>query len=532
MNYNFILPKKHKAYGIEPKYKEWINFANHNMINRQKWNFYICDTKAIKFKEMVTDQILKEAYSFCAEKNIRVLQKDLGSYVFTTGHQSVFYHSGIWLKNFLINEYSKNDNITGLNIWLDYEEGCHEEFVVPYYLNKRYGKKNIPFNVPVCHNVTSSLPPPTDNLWKNFTEQVRICLKTIPSPAVLDNFENYLISTKKSMETSENLAEFIALSRRYYEQGEDGKNYLELPVSRILKKDSFLIFFIDMLNKIDGLCLIYNHVLDTYRSEHMIKNNANPFPNLRIQDNLFELPFWVVLPSGRRAGIWYDKGKNCLFSNREKIIKLDKNNEKSLEILKETKYKIVFKAVTLMMYFRTFASDFFLHGSGGAKYDAITDQIIQKFYNINPPAYAAATANLYLDLPKINYNEKEKFETEKKLIQIKHNPQKFIPENVMLKEPGIKELIKEKEQLIKKIKNIPLDDKKIISDKIKEVNTKLEKTIAPLKKELEIKFEALSEKEQENNVATFREYPFCFYNPDDMEDLVKTITRDRLRGCL
>lgn len=528
MNYNFMMAKKHKAYGIEPRYKEWIDYANLNMINRQKWNFYVCDTKAVKFKEMVTEQVLKEAYLFCAEKNITVSQKDAGSYVFATGHQSVFYHPGIWLKNFLINEYSKNENITGLNIWIDYEEGCHEEFAAPYYLSGKYGKKNIPFNVPVCHNVASSLPTPTDNLWTNFTLDVKNTIKTIPGEKILNNLENYLLSAKKSMASSDNLAEFIALSRRYYEEeGGKSRNYLELPVSKIFKTTSYLTFILDIINKIDGFCLIYNHVLDTYRSEHAIKNNANPFPNLRIHDDLFELPFWVILPSGLRAGLWYDKGENTLLAKGEKIITLDKNTENNIELLKESDYKIVFKAVTLMMYFRTFASDFFLHGSGGAKYDIVTDQIIQKFYNITAPAYGAATANLYLDLPGIEYNEKEKFETEKKLIQIKHNPQNFISDEDKIKIPEIKELIKEKEQLVKKIKDIPLDDKKIIADRIKEVNLKLEKMVAPLKKELEEKFEILSRKEGEHKVSTFREYPFCFYGPDDMEDMVKTMIKSK-----
>ncbi|MFH1452429.1 MAG: hypothetical protein ABIH00_00395, partial [Armatimonadota bacterium] len=147
----------------------------------------------------------------------------------------------------------------------------------------------------------------------------------------------------------------------------------------------------------------------------------------------------------------------------------------------------------------------------------------QKYYKIKPPSYASATLTLYMDLPDVKYNEKERFETEKKLIQIKHNPQKFInPDN---ESEEIKKLVKEKEALVKKIKTVPLDDKKIVADKIKEINAALGDAVLPIKKELDKKFNDLNEKEEEHKVASFREYPFCFYSPEDLESVVKTMVK-------
>ncbi|MFH1453759.1 MAG: hypothetical protein ABIH00_07245, partial [Armatimonadota bacterium] len=419
MSFDYIIPKKNKVYLCKPKYKEWLSMANKSMIDRLAWNFNVCGTEAPKFKDAVKKDILTSAYSFCREKNIKLKEKDFNSYVFTTGHQATFYHPGVWIKNFLINEYSKNDNITGLNIWLDYEEGCQESFSVPYVKSGNLHKKNIPFNVPFCANVSYMLAPPTGNLWECFYSQIKALLKTLPGDKPLKNFEHYRESAKYAFGVSKNLSEFISLSRRHFE---GDRNYLELPASIISGHESFLAFFLDILNKIDVFNLIYNDVLYNYREAHSIRSDANPFPSLRLHDNLYELPFWVILPGGQRAGLWYDKSKNSLYAKNEKILKLSRNNDSSIEILKNSEYRIIFKAVTLMMYFRTFVSDLFLHGVGGAKYDVITDEIIQKYYKIKPPSYASATLTLYMDLPDVKYNEKERFETEKKLIQIKHNP--------------------------------------------------------------------------------------------------------------
>lgn len=525
-NFNYLVSKKNKAYICEPAFSGFLNAANKNILERLKWNFQICGISASGFKDMVRRDILNSAYSFCFEKGVGFEKKDIGSYVFATGHQSVFYHPGVWIKNFLIDSVSKNDNIVGLNIWVDYEEGCHEAFKTPCVADNKLKQKNIPLNVPFCNNVAFCLPAPTRNLWDNFSSHVKACLKTLPDVKPLANFENYLSCADEILKDTANLSEFIGLSRRRFEEAsKKGKNYLELPVSAILKTDSFLLFFLDIINKIDGFNFIYNHILDEYRTKHSIRSDANPFPNLRLQGNFFELPFWAITKEGVRCGLWYDKDKNALCARREKIIKLDKNASKSAEILKNSEYRFVFKAVTLMMYFRMFASDFFLHGTGGAKYDAVTDEIIQKFYNAPAPSYAAATMNLYIDIPEIKYNEKEKFEIEKKLIQLKHNPQKLISQNTVDEKPRLKELIREKESLVRKIKNAPLDDKKIFADKIKNINASLEKEIKHVKAELEEKFKALNKKEEECGVASFREYPFCFYDPQDMERMAKEIIK-------
>ena len=52
----------------------------------------------------------------------------------------------------------------------------------------------------------------------------------------------------------------------------------------------------------------------------------------------------------------------------------------------------------MTMFARMFLSDLFVHGIGGAKYDQMTDNIIRRFFKVEPPTYMAATATLQLPI--------------------------------------------------------------------------------------------------------------------------------------
>src|SRR5690606_15156958 len=59
------------------------------------------------------------------------------------------------------------------------------------------------------------------------------------------------------------------------------------------------------------------------------------------------------------------------------------------------------KAVPLTMFMRLFASDLFVHGVGGGRYDHITDGVIRGWFGVEPPRYAVVSASLPLELPPL-----------------------------------------------------------------------------------------------------------------------------------
>ena len=58
------------------------------------------------------------------------------------------------------------------------------------------------------------------------------------------------------------------------------------------------------------------------------------------------------------------------------------------------------RALSTTIFARLLLSDAFIHGIGGAKYDEVTDQMIQNFYQVTPPAFMVVSATARLNLIK------------------------------------------------------------------------------------------------------------------------------------
>lgn len=50
--------------------------------------------------------------------------------------------------------------------------------------------------------------------------------------------------------------------------------------------------------------------------------------------------------------------------------------------------------MTLTCFLRLFMADQFVHGIGGARYDQVTDRVIERWFGLRAPAFAVTTATL------------------------------------------------------------------------------------------------------------------------------------------
>ncbi len=62
--------------------------------------------------------------------------------------------------------------------------------------------------------------------------------------------------------------------------------------------------------------------------------------------------------------------------------------------------KVRSRALTTTLYARLFLADLFVHGIGGGKYDELTDELIQGFFECEPPIYLVFSATRWLPLPR------------------------------------------------------------------------------------------------------------------------------------
>ncbi|GAH29635.1 unnamed protein product, partial [marine sediment metagenome] len=359
-----------------------------------QYSFTILNQPFSEVRENYRKEVIRGALKFSSKFDPNIEEKICSApqYIIQTGHQPVFFHPGIWIKNIFLNELIKSplpDRSLGLNIILDNDIFKGLNFSLPALSptgNLKLERVNFLSPTLAPNLPFEEYPCPSLELITKFNRDVIHRLKSLESENknILNNFKIFTRCLENSSRLCSqnykraNLGEFLSLARRLYEK-EIEPIYLEIPFSQICSSDEFLSFFLEITENIESFSKIYNNKLDEYRKLFKIRNRAHPSPDLIIKENLIEAPFWIWKEGDQRRKIFIlrEEEVNYLYNDSYgKIFLIEKDGLKSLSslktILKEQGLKIRPKALLLTLYNRLFISDLFVHGLGGAKYDLVT----------------------------------------------------------------------------------------------------------------------------------------------------------------
>jgi len=542
---SFKVPQNKQIF-LSPSGEKISSLLEENKIIFSQYSFKILNQPFKEVRENSRKGVVKKALKFSKKFDPDIGEKINPAYqcIIQSGHQPVFFHPGIWIKNIFLNELLKSpllDKSLGLNIILD-NDICKDLNLSLPVLSSNGNLKLEKVNF-LSSSLTPNLPfeeypCPSLELITKFTRDI-ICKLKLPESENKNILNNFKIFTRCLENSSRffnqnykrgNLGEFLGLARRLYEQ-EVKPAYLEIPFSQICSSDEFLSFFLEITKNIESFSKIYNNKLDEYRKLFKIRTQAIPSPNLLIKKNLTEVPFWIWREGDQRRKIFIlrEKEKNYLYNDScGKIFLMEKNGLKSLfslkTIFKERGLKVRPKALLLTLYNRLFISDLFIHGLGGAKYDLVTDEIIREFFKVEPPCFLVISCTLYLNFKSSPEASNFKISALKKKIRdLEFNPERYVDELSLTKKEKIQigELTKKKTELIKKIKKpfSPIEKRKI-SEEIKAINNFMAENIIPLKYELDKKIEKEEEKIKQSKVYTFREFPYCFFSAKTLRNLL------------
>ncbi|HBY57135.1 MAG TPA: hypothetical protein DEG96_04655 [Candidatus Atribacteria bacterium] len=513
-----------------------------------QYSFKLLNQPFKEVREKNRKEVLQRALKFSSKFDPHIEEKINSSfqYIIQTGHQPVFFHPGVWIKNIFLNELLKSplpDKCLGLNIILDNDICKDLNFLLPALSserNLRLKKINFFPSEFASHLPFEEYPYPPQEVTTKFIQDTTYRLKLLESEnkEILNNFQIFSQCLEDSFHLCSqnypkaNLGEFLGLARRLYEQ-EIHPTYLEIPFSKICDSDEFLSFFLHIIKNIESFSEIYNNKLDEYRKLFKIRNQAHPSLNLTIKENLIEAPFWIWREQDQRRKIFILRkgGGNYLYNNSYgKIFLVEEDSLKSLSsfktLLKERDLKIRPKALLLTLYNRLFISDLFIHGLGGAKYDLVTDEIIREFFKVEPPHFLVVSCTLYLHLKSSSDAPNSKIsDLKKKIRDLEFNPERYVDELSLTKEEKnlIRKMAAKKARLIKKIREIssPIE-KWEISEEIKAINNFIGEKMRPLKGKLNKKLEDEDEKMKQSKVYTFREFPYYFFSAETLKNLLKS----------
>ncbi len=543
---SFKVPQKDKQIFLSPSRDKIGSLLEENKKIFSRYSFAILNQPFREVREKSRKEVIQRALKFSKKFDPDIEEKINPAYQFIiqSGHQPVFFHPGIWIKNIFLNHLIKSplpDKSLGLNIILDNDICKDLNLLLPVLHSKgnlRVEEINFLSSALAPNLPFEEYPCPSLEQISKFNRDIihRLKLSESENKDILNNFKNFARCLENSSRFCRqnhkrgNLGEFLGLARRLYEQ-EIEPAYLEIPFSKICDSDEFLSFFLEIIKNIKSFSEIYNNKLNEYRKLFKIRNRVHPSPNLMIKENLIEIPFWIWGEGDQRRKIFIlrEEEKNYLYNNAcGKIFLIEEDGFKSLfslkALLKEQGLKIRPKALLLTLYNRLFISDLFIHGFGGAKYDLVTDEIIREFFKVEPPHFLVASLTLHLNFKSSPGTFDSKIPALKKKIRdLEFNPERYVEELSLSKKEEIRigKLVGKKIELLKKIKGVSSSvEKREISEEIKAINNFIVEEIIPLKYELNRKIEKEEEKVKQAKVYTFREFPYCFFSVKTLRNLL------------
>lgn len=386
-----------------------------------------------------------------------------------TGHQPVIFHSGLTYKYQATEEFAAQHKMIAVAVVIDTDEGDAGSFSIPACDAPQQTSQNstgcsIPRLVSRSASLaqapglySSSRLKAASALSEEFAtmeSQLRGCRQDAAASAFRIVADQYSLISKNSPHGFSTM-EANLITR--WHAGVGGR-MLELPLSAICSFPEFIRFIAPILERPFEFAECYNQNLTSFRAEHRIRNEANPFPNLSIEQDWCELPFWVINHTeGTRHVLQVRRNAQglSLEGNRQRLLNLQPGHAaESLTALLFGGQQLVPRGALITATLRLLFSDLFIHGTGGGKYDPCTDGLIRSWWSVEPSPFAVASASRYL----FAHERTELLalqQAESQLRDMQYNPQRFLGSNVFSEtlEEKLKSLLNEKDAAVNQMKS-------------------------------------------------------------------------------
>jgi hypothetical protein len=314
--------------------------------------------------------------------------------IIASGHQVELHHPGVWVKNVVASIVAKQVGGVALHVAVDTD--------APKHLALRWPGAAMPItddsriNTAAWSGLLKSPSQAHLARMKNEMNHARTSWTFQPMiPQFLDSLQ-----TSAARETSLPAAMTSAMQSLDRSFGID---YQSVQASTVWSTRVFLGFVYECLCRADVFANHYNAALRDYRIEQHISSPMRPMPDLQINSDAVEIPFWLDdLHRGarQRPSVFRDHDGWALSLFDDTPLVFDPTMEffdgadRLSRFLDRSNCRLSPRALTLTLFLRLVACDYFFHGIGGARYDQVCDRLISEHYKIDPPGFGVATATL------------------------------------------------------------------------------------------------------------------------------------------
>lgn len=447
------------------------------------------------------------------------------------GHQPTLFHAGVWYKNFCLNQLATTFGATAINLVVDNDLAGAPSVKIPVLEERHESDLDGPAQRARTRFVKYDSPGPAvahemrgiqdDALFDSFGTRLAKQIKPIAGdPLITPLWREVLIAKEKMSNVS--AGRLIAAGRHRLEWA-NGLRGIELPVSHLAATESFAAMASYTIESIEQFQSTYNDVLKRYRTLHGIRSSAHPVPELVKIDEWHETPFWIWTSKSHRRHplmvrlnlktVDFSDSRTTLATLPRSEVAAWLHEQASNVLLGRPSFYIRPRALITTMFSRLLASDLFVHGIGGAKYDQVTDQIISQFFGIEAPGYLTATGTW--KLPATSIDEVLPSDITRQQDQIRK--MRFHPES-FLEQPDAVNLqwIAKKMKAISGDGNLPPNAR---HREIESANRALQKAIVTKQETANERLSVLKSQLRDSQIMHSREYSFCLHERSLVEQL-------------
>lgn len=349
--------------------------------------------------------------------------------VVVAGHQAEFFHAGVLAKNLAARALADAHDGSAAFVVVDSDVPKRRALPVPEIT--RAGVRLVDVPIPGIDTrlpMQCQLPAPRDDWLDFFT-------------AAAGRIENYALSALADFQRAwldgPDPLDFCTAfdrGRVAVERGVHGRPLPGIAVSQLSATPAFRAFFAHIVANARLFARCHNAARGEYRRRYKMRNWQRPVPALMFEDARCELPFWAQRQCVQRQRLWLAErqGRMELLAGNELVATIDPRALADADGLarlfsfEAAGWQIRPRALALSAFIRLFLADLFIHGIGGAKYDEITEPMIEAFLGAPPWPLCCVTATVHLPLPTFGTSEEDVRAARRRERDFCHNPQRYV----------------------------------------------------------------------------------------------------------
>jgi hypothetical protein len=355
-----------------------------------------------------------------------------------TGHQPEFFHPGVWIKNVLAARVAATLSGRSCYLIVDNDAPHGTALRIPVRGDDGLTVRALAPPWGAAETSFEQLPAESDQFWRRFfneTQAAGIDAESSGLAAFADAFSSNSnapptpgLDARASTYVRRFASGLLALDRAIGVATPDIGRVGHLAAVAPADAPSWCRFVTHLVRHAPRFAADYNAALHAYRAIKGIAGTRHPIPDLHVDADRIELPLWAWRGAEPRKRLFVSNGTAdavSIFADSARVGTLSTGSPLSEDGCLDG-WHVRPRALTLTLYVRLFLCDLFIHGIGGAKYDAMTDRLIRRFFGVRPPEYACATATMRLPLIEHPVTNADVDRAARRIREVIYNPQRAL----------------------------------------------------------------------------------------------------------